>query len=141
MTIVALLLMLFAIKHYLADKYFQTNWMVEGKRRRGLSFVGPLAAHCGIHAILTITVILCVAALLVSPVLLVWALPCGVFDFSAHFLMDRLKGVMTRPRRIRGAFGISCQEQRSPQWMRAWMVADQAFHVLTYFAIIAFLLG
>jgi len=85
MTIIALLLMLFAIKHYLADRTLQTLWMVEGKRRRGLSFVGPLAAHCGIHGILTTAVILSVAALLVNPVFLLWALPCGLFDFPPIF--------------------------------------------------------
>lgn len=142
MTIVVTFLILFALKHYLADRRWQRQWMVEGKRLPRWQFVKPLAVHAGIHAILTFYVVAAVGIMLSQPWFIFLSLPCALFDFSAHFLMDRIKGVMTRPRWIimRSPGLVRVHKSRSKRWMMAWMVIDQAFHVLTYLAIVAFLI-
>jgi hypothetical protein len=142
MTIVVLLLALFAVKHYLADWQFQTKWMVEGKRLRGVGFIIPLATHAGIHAGLTLYVVLAFAVLVSSWWIAGWALACALFDLSAHFLMDRLKGVMTRQRWtiIKTPALVNVIKPRSKIWMISWMLIDQTVHGLTYLAIVAFLL-
>lgn len=143
MIIAILFLTLFAIKHYLADKRFQTHWMVNGKRLPGLAFIYPLAVHASIHATLTFYVVSAVGILLASPAIFWMALPCALFDFVCHFAMDRLKGVMTRPlvkRESDTGWEQLVDYTRSKRWMTAWMIGDQAFHVLTYLAIVAILL-
>jgi hypothetical protein len=138
LSLIALFLMLFALKHYLADRKFQTMYMVEGKRLSGWKFVKPLSMHCAVHAGLTFYIVLAVG-IMVAPAMIAWALPCALFDFVVHFGMDRLKGVNTRSRRIKGLYGINCYQQRSARHIRIWTVIDQSVHVLTYLAIIAFL--
>lgn len=76
-----LLLAVFQVKHYVADFPLQTRYMLR-KTRDDWSFVAPLALHCGVHAVLTLAVVM-----YVEPSL--WWL--AVFDFGSHFIMDRLK--------------------------------------------------
>ena len=75
------LLILFQVKHFVADFVLQNVWMLQ-KARPDWDFVLPLAIHCGVHAGLTL-----VAALYLNPTL--WWL--AVLDFVIHFTMDRLK--------------------------------------------------
>lgn len=82
------LLFAFQIKHLVADYLLQgyplANFML-GKFRPGPDFVGPLAAHCAVHAALTGILAIATGAgfSLISGVV--------VLDFTAHFVMDRLK--------------------------------------------------
>lgn len=127
------LLLFFALKHWLADREWQTLWMVEGKRKEGWAFVVPLAAHAGIHAALTFYVLFAVANIpptvgSASMVLL------SLFDFTAHFSMDRLKGVMTRPYSKSG-WGER-DTPRSPWTIKVWTLVDQTVHGMTYLVII-----
>jgi hypothetical protein len=75
------LLVLYQIKHFLADFVLQNVWMLQ-KSRADWSFFMPLTIHCGIHAAATLII-----ALFVNPSL--WWL--GALDFVVHFAMDRLK--------------------------------------------------
>ncbi len=75
------LLILFQVKHFLADFVFQNVWMLQ-KARPGWDFIAPLSIHCGIHGITTLAVILYLAPSL-------WWL--AAVDFGTHFLMDRIK--------------------------------------------------
>jgi hypothetical protein len=43
---------LFMLKHLVADFFLQTRWML-GKFKEGWAFVVPLAAHSGVHAVMT----------------------------------------------------------------------------------------
>lgn len=75
------LLVLFQIKHFLADYPFQTAWML-GKARPGWDFFLPLLVHSTVHGVGTL--MLCA---IVAPSL--WWL--SLVDLVSHFLMDRLK--------------------------------------------------
>lgn len=77
-----LLLIYFQFKHFFADYPLQTPWMLK-KFSKDWSFVGPLSAHCGVHAMFT------ALAVIFSGRLDCWYLP--LVDFVAHFVMDRIK--------------------------------------------------
>lgn len=77
------LLVVYQIKHFVADFLLQVgSKFMLGKFKPGWDFVGPLAAHCGIHAIFTLFIVL-----KVNPSL--WWL--SLVDFGIHFIMDRIK--------------------------------------------------
>ncbi len=79
-----ILLVLFQLKHFLADYPLQRPWML-GKFKEGWGFVPPLLAHVSVHGLLTYLIVrfwtgdvrmgFCLAAL----------------DMTIHFMMDRLK--------------------------------------------------
>lgn len=75
------LLIVFAIKHYVADFLLQGRYML-GKFKPGWDFVPPLAAHCGVHALFTLLI-----CLKFDPKY--WWL--AIVDFVVHFIMDRIK--------------------------------------------------
>lgn len=76
-----ILLIIFQLKHFLADFCFQNNYMLQ-KDRVGWDFIYPLAFHCGVH--MGMTLIVC---LVFKPNL--WWL--AIVDFIVHFLMDRFR--------------------------------------------------
>lgn len=123
-----LLLVIFQIKHWLADYRLQTYWMVQGKGAEK-DWVDPLAAHAGIHAGLTFA-IASVFLLLCNPGYVLCAAGLAVMDFWIHFGVDRLKA---SPRTF-GSIPMS-----SPLF---WQIlgADQALHHLTHYLIIAILI-
>lgn len=75
------LLIIFQVKHFIADFVLQNVWMLQ-KSRPNWDFVPPLAIHCGIHSLSTLAIVLYLNASL-------WWL--AVLDFVVHFTMDRLK--------------------------------------------------
>ncbi len=76
-----LLLAIYQVKHFIADFPLQREYMLR-KMRAGWDFVPPLSVHCGVHATLTLSIVLYFAPSL-------WWL--AVVDFVLHFLMDRIK--------------------------------------------------
>lgn len=114
---VIILLVLFQIKHYLADYIFQTEYMLQ-KFKPGWDFIPPLAAHCAVHACFTLLIVA-----VFSPHL---ALLLALFDFIVHFAMDRIKA---SPRML-GRF--------NPQQAAFWnsLGLDQMVHHFTHYAII-----
>ena len=78
------LLLVMALKHFVADFLFQTHWMAMGKERCQ-GWQAPLAAHVLCHAVLT----LCIA-LVVAPRL--WWL--ALVDLAIHTGVDRCKSVV-----------------------------------------------
>lgn len=87
------LLLLYQLKHFLADYPLQRPWML-GKFLPGWAFVAPLAAHCAVHGAFTFFI---AAVYSGRPAL---AVGLALFDFVVHFLMDRIKA--------------------SPKWMGRW---------------------
>tara|TARA_B100000029_G_scaffold417529_1_gene422202 strand:+ start:76 stop:471 length:396 start_codon:yes stop_codon:yes gene_type:complete len=81
LTWTVVLLAVFQVKHYLADFPLQREYMLR-KTLGDWSFVAPLSLHCGVHAGLTLAIVL-----YVEPSL--WWL--AIFDFVSHFIMDRFK--------------------------------------------------
>lgn len=81
---VFVLLVVYQLKHFLADYPFQTEYML-GKFKDGWGFVKPLTAHAGVHALFTYWIVLIYS----------WdfklAVALALFDFTVHFGMDRIK--------------------------------------------------
>lgn len=86
MTLVFILLVIFQVKHWLADYPLQRPWMLGKFHKEPSKWIPPLAAHCLVHAILTY--LICVVLMSTG-----WyfALMMAAFDFSVHFVMDRIK--------------------------------------------------
>jgi hypothetical protein len=80
----ALLLVIFHLKHFLADYPLQTPYML-GKFKSGWGWIKPLAAHAGIHSAFTSAISAGAGA--------TWRLAIGLaaLDFAIHFVMDRIK--------------------------------------------------
>lgn len=76
-----LLLIIFQLKHFIADYPLQNAYMLGKFKDKG--WVKPLAAHCGVHAVMTFCIALYFG--------LVTALLVSVLDFVLHFTMDRVK--------------------------------------------------
>ncbi|MCB0422102.1 MAG: DUF3307 domain-containing protein [Bdellovibrionales bacterium] len=78
---VFLLLVLFQLKHFIADYPLQREYMLK-KGLPGWDFVKPLSLHCFVHALGT-------------GLIVVWINPHFIWlifvDFSSHFIMDRIK--------------------------------------------------
>lgn len=75
------LLLVYQLKHFLADYPLQGGFMLK-KFLPGWDFVLPLMAHCGVHALMTLAIVM-----FFNPAL--WWL--ALVDFGVHFVMDRLK--------------------------------------------------
>lgn len=114
---VFLLLILFQVKHFVADYPLQTRYMLGKFNDTG--WVLPLTAHCSVHAVMTAVI----AIFFVSPLA---ALILAILDFSLHFAMDRIKA---SPKML-GRF-----TNTDPRFW--WSLGfDQMFHHLTHYMII-----
>lgn len=115
------LLVLFQIKHFIADFPLQREYMLK-KAMPGWNFLLPLSLHCSVHAFLTLLI-----TLYVNPSL--WWL--ALVDFGIHFTMDRIK---SGPRYL-GRFN----DRNKPGFWNA-LGFDQMIHHLTHYSIIYTLL-
>ena len=107
----------FAIKHYLADFLFQTNWMARGKEGR-VGWGVPLLAHCLCHAAVTLAIIVVIAAHL-------WWLT--FVDFGIHLAADRGKSLLAQSAALK---------PDQPQFW--WLLGlDQLVHQLTNIGLAA----
>jgi hypothetical protein len=111
------LLVLFEIKHFLADFPLQREYMLR-KQLPGWEFMVPLSVHCSIHAIMTLAIVLSVGAQF-------WWL--AALDFVVHFVMDRIK---SGPRYL-GRF----HDLNRPAFWNC-LGFDQMVHHLTSFFIV-----
>lgn len=92
--IIFLLLVVYQIKHFLADYILQGEYML-GKFKSGWDFLGPLLSHVGVHAGMTFMIAI-VAFQRLDPGMVVragvsMAICIALFDALVHFFMDRLK--------------------------------------------------
>jgi hypothetical protein len=98
------LLLVYQLKHFLADYPLQAFDFMKGKFRPGWDFLVPLAAHCGVHAVLTYVIVVTYLAFgkggYTGEELQAAGGLLAAFDFTVHFLMDRCKA--------------------SPRWMGRW---------------------
>ena len=76
------LIIVFKIKHLLADFPLQTSYML-GKFKPGWDFVLPLAAHSAVHAVFTLAIFLACGRKDLA-----WL---SLVDFIIHFCVDRIK--------------------------------------------------
>lgn len=82
MKTVFLLLIIYQVKHFLADYPLQGKYML-GKFKGGTEWVGPLVTHCLVHAGFTLLI-----AAVFCPL---WAPWLALLDGAVHFIMDRIK--------------------------------------------------
>ncbi len=93
-TQIFILLVVYQFKHFFADFPLQGSYML-GKFKPGAAFIRPLAAHCGVHAAMTLMIAASYFGLTPGSLgdwvemKIVWGL--GAFDFGIHFIMDRIK--------------------------------------------------
>lgn len=119
-------LLLFEVKHYLADFQWQTLWMVRTKGRYG--HVGGLV-HAGLHGVLSVPVLLLMAAWM--PTIMPTGLLVGlvIAEGVIHYHIDWLKA------RVAARRGID--EGDRAYWHLLGL--DQAAHRLTYLGMAAVL--
>jgi hypothetical protein len=106
-------MILFLVKHLIADFFFQTQWMIAAKGRSS-NWILPLAAHSAIHALGTLAI-----CLLLAPALF-WF---GAVDMVVHFSLDRGKEYWVRRAAV---------TPREPLFWRLLGI-DQSLHGLTHF--------
>lgn len=82
-----ILLLLFQVKHYVADFPLQNTYML-GKFKKGWDFIGPLSAHCGVHALFTLLIAIVYGF---SNIPIKYIIGLALADFVLHFIMDRIK--------------------------------------------------
>lgn len=111
-------LVLFQVKHYLADFHWQTPWMLSNKGLYG--HPGGLA-HAGLHGLLTLPVLVVIAP--VMPVLFALLI---LAEIAVHYHLDWIKARRMTQRGI---------HENNPVFWRL-LGLDQAAHQLTYIAII-----
>lgn len=106
-------MLLFIVKHLVADFLLQSRWMALGKERAE-GWRAPLAAHAAIHAIGTLALCLIVAPALAG---------LAALDFVVHAGVDRGKGALGRR--------FSATPDKTVFW---WLLGvDQSLHALTHF--------
>ncbi len=113
------LLVVFEIKHFVADYMLQTTYML-GKGKKGNEWILPLSAHCGVHALHTLVIVFIYTGSIYK------ALAATVFDFVTHFIMDRVKASPD----MLGRFNPSQAEF----WQSLGL--DQGVHHIIHFLII-----
>jgi hypothetical protein len=118
-----LLLVVFQVKHLVADYPLQTKYML-GKFKDGWDFFFPLWSHCLVHAYITFFIVMYFTDISV-------AVKCFYIDFIIHFIMDRIKA---GPKYL-GRF--KDMTDRKFWWC---LGLDQMVHHMTHYLIIYFIL-
>lgn len=128
------LLVLFQLKHFIADYPLQTPYML-GKFKSGYDWVLPLSTHCLVHAVFTFLI----------SIYFTWdlyhSLIYSALDFFIHFLIDRIKAspnLLGRYKPLTAeTYPSSTQLQRKHNsyfWYSLGL--DQGVHHLTHYVII-----
>lgn len=89
-TTIFVLLVAYQLKHFLADFPLQGKYML-GKFKTGWDFLGPLSAHCGVHALFTHIIASVFLFCTHGPGYGLLPFQLALTDFVVHFLMDRIK--------------------------------------------------
>ncbi len=134
------LLFVFQAKHLLADYPLQTPYMLQ-KFRADWGFMAPLAAHAGVHALMTGLIAVTFQIIHTGSANYLFALVLAGLDFTIHFAMDRLKA---GPRYLGRYKALTASEftQATPAQKRSnryfwWALGlDQTVHHLTHYWII-----
>jgi hypothetical protein len=130
-----ILLVIFQLKHFVADYPLQNAFML-GKFKDGWAFALPLAAHAGVHALFTF----CIAFSVTNRSLLSALL--ALADFVIHFMMDRIKAGKKYLGRFKPLtaekFPTASKEEKRQNEFFWWSLGfDQMIHHLTHYAIMA----
>lgn len=117
-----LLMLLFQVKHLLADFVMQSEWIVRTKGQYGRP--GGLV-HAGLHAVFTAGV------LLLSPLSLGMIIVIALAEMAVHYHIDWSKDRLLK------------RMKTNPTEWRYWVLTglDQFAHQATYIAILFLVLG
>lgn len=133
-----ILVIIYQVKHFIADYPAQSNKFMLGKFRPDWGFFLPLLAHASVHAGLTFLI----AIFLVS-----WksALALATFDATIHFMMDRIKASPEylgrfKPLTAETIVNATSKQLRHNTYFWWSLGFDQAIHHLTHYAIIWYLI-
>ena len=131
------LLVIFQLKHFLADFLFQNEYM-HGKFKDDWAFFLPLMAHVCVHAILTFAITYAFTQSLGTSLLL------QLFDLSVHFTMDRLKAGKNYLGRWKALsakeFPSASMAEKNHNKYFWWSLGlDQSVNHLTHYMIIYFI--
>ncbi len=135
-TTLIILLIIFQVKHFVADYPLQTKYMLGKFREDG--WVKPLLAHVAVHAGITFVIVLGFIAI-TDPNKPHWRAICfgaALFDASCHFVMDRVKASPKMLGRFKPltaeTFHTATPEQIRSNVFFWWSLGvDQLFHGLT----------
>lgn len=123
-----ILLLIFVVKHVVADYYLQVPYMYENKGK-ATGWVKPLVDHSAIHAIFTwLIAFVYVASMTDAPFVAVLAASVFAgFDFVTHFVTDRWKATQ--------------KTDPSQEWFWISLGIDQGIHqavgvMITYFMVV-----
>lgn len=133
MQLIFILLVMFQVKHFLADYPFQNEYML-GKFLPGWKFVKPLLAHVGVHA--WFTLVICYPYVGLKRSLLY-----TLFDATAHFIMDRIKASPNLLGKFKALtakdYVVATDQQKLSNTFFWWSLGlDQLFHHLTDLIIV-----
>ncbi len=149
---ILVLLVVFQLKHFLADFPLQKEWMLGKFSEDWRVWILALVAHAGVHAFGTFGIsLLFMAQTRGYPLAIGLSLGLALLDFAVHFAMDRIKA---SPRLLGRFKALSASEFRivvqAPDFywkdIRSnrlfwWSLGlDQMVHHLTHYAIILILI-
>jgi hypothetical protein len=137
LTTIIVLLLLFQVKHFLADYPLQTKYML-GKFKEDGWFL-PLVSHAAVHGAFTFVIALHFVKVSDAFVL-------GLLDLCVHYFMDRMKASPNVLGRFKPFSGEVNEENATPTQRRDnklfwWSLGfDQMVHHLTHYGIIILIL-
>lgn len=168
--IIMAILVVFQIKHYLADFPLQQNFMfMMGKFKGGYDWILPLLAHVAVHGVFTFVI----AALFIAgdashmfhgPLDWIWwayhftlfkAFKVALVDMAIHFTMDRIKAspkllgrykALTKREWGELIDSGATKEELAARWKdNNWfwysLGIDQMVHHLTHYVLICLMIG
>lgn len=126
---------IFQLKHFLADFPLQNEYMLGKFKETG--WVKPLAAHCGVHAFLTLCILTAFCGWLSYTSILLLAL----MDFVIHFCMDRIKASPNMLGKFKTLtkdeyLTATDEQKKDNKWFWWSLGGDQMVHGLTHDLII-----
>lgn len=132
-----LLLVLFQIKHFVADYPLQNKYMLQ-KFKPDWGFFLPLLAHASVHAAFTFLISLIFTHASTAFLL-------GLLDLIVHFSMDRIKASPKYLGRFKPltaeTYPTSSDQQKKDNTYFWWSLGlDQGVHHLTHYLIIYLIL-
>ena len=87
---VFLLLIIYQLKHLIADYYWQYPNMYLNKGKK-TGWLIPLASHASVHAIMTYVIAACYDSFFMDGMHIGLVIGVTLFDFTTHFVVDRWK--------------------------------------------------
>lgn len=126
-----ILLILFQIKHFLADYIVQFQYPSLMGKFNATGWIPPLALHCFHHFIGTFAIIFGTLWAMTGEFFVYIPIVAAIFDFIIHFTMDRIKA---------SPFLLGKHHYPSPKYFYS-LAVDQMVHHITHYVIIFALIG